>query len=295
VDGDLLYAVSQYGEMVCLQTADGKEMWRKDYVRDFGGAIPGWGYAESVLVDGDQVVMTPGGAEGTIVALDKQSGKLKWRSQGLTDEAHYSTPIIAEIGGVRQYIQLTPKNVVGVAAADGKVLWRAVRKGNVAVIPSPIYHEGCVYVTSSYGNTCNLFKVSDAGGSFSTEQVYANKVMVNHHGGVILVGDCLYGYSEGGKGWTCQDFKTGEAKWQENGKLGKGSLVYADGRFYLREEGGKGTVALIEATPDGYKEHGRFAQPDRSAKNSWPHPVVAGGKLFLRDQDLLLCYDVKAK
>ena len=131
-------------------------------------------------------------------------------------------------------------------------------------------------------------------GKFSAEQVYANKVMANHHGGVIKVGDCVYGYSEG-KGWTCQDFKTGEAKWQEKEKLGKGSIAFADGRFYLRQEGGRGTVALIEASPEGYKEHGRFDQPNRSSKNSWPHPVIAGGKLYLRDQDVLLCYDVKAK
>jgi outer membrane protein assembly factor BamB len=116
--------------------------------------------------------------------------------------------------------------------------------------------------------------------------------MVNHHGGVIEVGDYLYGYSDG-KGWTCQDFKTGEVKWQEKDKLGKGSLVYADGHLYLREESKSGTVALIEATPDGYEEHGRLAQPQRTDKNSWAHPVIAGGKLYLRDQDLLLCYDVK--
>jgi hypothetical protein len=118
--------------------------------------------------------------------------------------------------------------------------------------------------------------------------------MANHHGGVVRVGDYVYGYSEG-KGWTCQDLKTGEAKWQEREKLGKGSLVCADGRLYLRQEDRKGTVALIEPTPDGYKEHGRFDQPDRSSKNSWPHPVVVGGRLYLRDQDILLCYNVKAK
>jgi outer membrane protein assembly factor BamB len=108
------------------------------------------------------------------------------------------------------------------------------------------------------------------------------------------VGEYIYGYSDG-KGWTCQDFKSGDAKWQEKEKLGKGSLVYADGHFYLRSEEKKGTVALIEASPDGYKEHGRFDQPNRTGKQSWSHPVIADGKLYLRDQDLLLCYDVKGK
>jgi outer membrane protein assembly factor BamB len=161
------------------------------------------------------------------------------------------------------------------------------------VVPTPIYADGFVYVTSGYGVGCNLFKINSRDGKFSVDQVYANKVMVNHHGGVIKVGDYVYGFSDS-KGWTCQDFKTGDAKWQQRDKLGKGSLVYADGRFYLRSESGRGTVALIEASPQGYREHGRFDQPDRSSENSWPHPVVAGGKLYLRDQDVLLCYNVSA-
>lgn len=202
--------------------------------------------------------------------------------------------IAAEIGGVRQYVQLTDASVVGVAAADGKLLWRARRRGETAVIPTPVVQDDLVYVTSGYGVGCNLFKIATAGGKFSAEQVYANKVTVNQHGGVVLVGDHIYGHSDS-KGWTCQNFKTGQMVWQEKGKLGKGSVVYADGHLYLRQEDGKGTVALIEATPTGYKETGRFDQSERSDKNSWAHPVVAGGKLYIRDQDVLLCYDVRAK
>jgi outer membrane protein assembly factor BamB len=173
------------------------------------------------------------------------------------------------------------------------MLWRAPRRGQTAVIPSPIYRDGFVYATSGYGVGCNLFKLENSGGKFTATEVFQNKVMVNQHGGVILVGDCFYGYSDG-KGWTCQDFKTGEAVWQEKGQMGKGAIAYADGHFYLREEG-KGSLALIEASSAGYKEHGRFEQPERSSQNAWPHPVIAGGKLYVRDQDLLLCYDVKAK
>jgi outer membrane protein assembly factor BamB len=294
VDGNLVFALGQWGDMICLEAATGKELWRKDLVKDFNGTLPQWGYAESPLVDGDKVVVTPGGAKGTIVALDKKTGAVIWQSKELTDPAHYSSIVPVEYGGVRQYVQLTPASVAGVAATDGKLLWRASRRGNVAVIPTPIFDGGLVYVTSSYGAGCNLFKVTAADGKFTTEQVYANKVMANHHGGVIKVDGYVYGYSEG-KGWTCQDFKTGEARWQEKEKLGKGSLAYADGCFYLRQEGGPGTVALIQASPEGYKELGRFGQPSRSGKNSWPHPVIAGGKLYLRDQDVLLCYDIKAK
>lgn len=184
--------------------------------------------------------------------------------------------------------------MAGLAATDGRLLWRAPRKGVTAVVPTPIYHDGYVYVASGYGVGCNLFKITAADGKFSAKEVYANKVMTNHHGGVVLIGSHLYGFADG-KGWTCQDFLTGKAVWQEKGKLGKGSLVYADGMLYLREEAKRGTVALIEATPEGYREKGRFDQPDRSEMNSWPHPVVIAGRLYLRDQDMLLCYDLRTK
>jgi outer membrane protein assembly factor BamB len=295
VDGDLIFAVSQWGELVCFDAANkGKELWRKDYVQDFGGVRPSWGYSESPLVDGDQVVVTPGGSGGAVVALNKKTGEVIWRSKEFTDPPHYSTITVSQIGGVRQYVQLTPQSVAGIAPADGKLLWRAPRKGQTAVIPSPVCRDGFVYVTSGYGIGCNLFEVTAADGKFSAKEVYANKVMDNKIGGVILVGDYVYGHADS-KGWTCQDFKTGESKWQVKDKLGKGSIAYADSRFYLRADEGSGAVVLIEASPDGFKECGRFNQPDRSNKNSWPPPVIANGKLYLRDQGILLCYDIKAK
>jgi outer membrane protein assembly factor BamB len=293
VDGGLVFALGQYGEVICVNAADGKEVWRKHLTTDFGGPLMEWGFSESPLVDGDKVMFTPGGPKGTVVALNKTTGDLIWQSKDWTDNAHYSSIIVAEIDGVRQYVQLTDKSVAGVAPKDGKVLWKAARKGATAVIPTPIYADGYVYVSSGYGIGCNLFKVAK-GSDFTATQVYANKVMANQHGGVVKFGEHLYGHSDD-KGWTCQNFKSGEALWQEKGKLGKGSLVYADGHFYCREEAEKGVVALLAATPSGYVEKGRFTPPDRSGKKSWPHPVVAGGKLYLRDQDVLLCYDVQAK
>jgi len=291
VDGELLYAVGQWGDIVCLESATGKERWRKSFTKDFGGAAPNWGYAESPLVDGGQVVVTPGGSQGTLAALRKDTGAVLWRSKGFTDAAQYSSMIVAEIGGVRQYIQLTGSSVAGVSAADGRLLWQAKRRGEVAVIPTPIYHDGFVYVTSGYGAGCNLFQISGDAGRFSAREVYANKVVVNHHGGAVLVGDAVYSYSDG-KGWTSQEFKTGRANWQVKDKLGKGSLTCAGNRLYLRQEDRPGTVALIEVSIAGYREHGRFNPPDRSEMQSWTHPVVANGKLYLRDQDVLLCYSV---
>lgn len=295
VDGDLIFAVDQWGELVCLQREDGKEKWRKSYTADLGGSRPEWGFAESPVVDGNAVLVTPGGDKGAIAALDKKTGAVLWQSSEFTDPAHYSTIVVAKIAGEKQYVQLTERSVAGVSPKDGKVLWKAARKGATAVIPTPIVHDDHVYVTSGYGVGCNLFKITKSGDAFAAEQVYANKVMVNHHGGVVRVGDNIYGFSEG-KGWTCQDFKTGEAKWQDKESFGKGAITGADDRFILREEKkGSGNVVLIEVSPEGYKERGRFSQPDRSTKEAWPHPVVAHGKLFLRDQDLLLCYDLKGK
>jgi outer membrane protein assembly factor BamB len=290
-DGNV-YMLGQFGDLVCYEAESGKEVWRKHLVKDFSGKGGGWGYTESVIVDGDNVICTPGGPNGTMAALDKKTGAEVWRTKDWTDGADYVSAIITSIGGVKQYVQLTQRSVAGVAP-DGKVLWRAARKGSTAVIPTPVVKDDMVYVTSGYGIGCNLFKVTKAGSEFKAEEVYANKEMVNHHGGVILLGDHVYGHSDS-QGWTCQELKTGTTLWKSS-KLGKGSIAYADGRFYLRFEEAKGNIALIEATPTGYKEMGRFPQPDRSTKNSWPHPVVVGGKLYLRDQQVLLCYDVKAK
>jgi outer membrane protein assembly factor BamB len=291
VDGELVYALGQFGDLVCVEAATGKERWRKNLGSDFRGAVPEWGYAESPLVDGEKVICTPGGADGAIIALNKSTGAEVWRTKEFKDNAAYASLIMAEIAGQRQYIQLTDASVVGVASADGKVLWRASRPGRVAVIDTPIFYDNCVYVTSEYGVGCNLFRISANAGQLKAEQVYANKVMVSHHGGVVRAGEYLYGYSAG-KGWVCQEFKTGKSVWAEKDKLGKGSILAADGHLYLRGED-RGTMVLLEASPKGYKQAGQFEQPDRSELNAWPHPVIANGKLYLRDQNVVLCYNVK--
>ncbi len=293
VDGKLVYALGQFGDLVCVETATGREVWRKHLMKDFGGQYAGWNYTESPLVDGDRVIVTPGGSRGAIVALNKLTGATLWQSKAFTDQAAYASIIPVEMGGRRQYVQLTEASVAGVAAENGDLLWRAPRRGATAVIPTPIFWDNQIYVTSGYGIGCNLFKISKAGAGFSAEQVYANKEMVNHHGGVVLLGNYLYGHSDS-RGWICQEFKTGKTVWSNQG-VGKGALTYADGHLYLRSEGGNGAVALVVATPQGYQEKGRFDQPDRSNQNSWAHPVIANGKLYLRDQDVLLCYDVKQK
>lgn len=293
VDGDMVFALSGTGALLAAKTADGKEVWKTN-MRDFGGKTPGWGFCESVLVDDGKVICTPGGGQGTLLALDKATGKKVWQSEGWSDGAQYSSPIVATHNGKRQYIQLTMQNVAGVEAKTGKVLWKSAWPGKTAVIPTPIYKDGHVYIASGYGVGCKLVKLGADG---TAENVWENTNMVNHHGGVILVGDKLYGYSDKG-GWTCQDFKTGDVTWAAK-NLGKGAIHCADGMFYCLDEG-SGTVALIEVSDKGWNEKGRFKltpQTERRSKSGriWTHPVVSDGKLYLRDQELLFCFDVKGK
>ncbi len=291
VAGDRVYALGGQGSLICAQAKDGQIIWQRT-MQELGGTVPFWGYTESVLVDGNQVVCSPGGPQGAIVAFDKATGKTLWQSKELTDNVHYSSLIAAEHNGQHQYIKLTEKSVAGVAAKDGKLLWRSDWPGKVAVIPTPIFKDGFVYVSAGYGAGCKLIKL-EAGGQAT--DVYDNKVMKNHHGGVILVGEHLYGHSDG-PGWVCQNFKTGAEVWAAK-NLGKGAIGYADGMFYCVDEG-NGTVALIDASPQGWQEHGRFKLDPQSTIRShdgriWTHPVIVNGKLYLRDQDLIYCYDVK--
>jgi len=216
VDGNLVFALGQFGDLVCVQAATGQPLWRKSLTADFKGGVPGWGYAESPLLDGNLVVCTPGGHLGAIAALNKTTGALVWQSKDFKDGAHYSSLVVGDIGGVRQYIQLTAESVAGVAAANGQLLWRAPRRGVTAVVSTPVYADNEVFVTSGYGVGHNAFSITAAGGQFRAEQIYSGQEIANHHGGVVLIGQHLYGHSDSG-GWTCMEFKTGKVAWSNNG------------------------------------------------------------------------------
>ena len=287
-----IYALGARGNLLCVLAKNGKLVWKKSLVDDLGGKVPGWGYTESVLVDQEKVICTPGGKDGTIAALDADSGRTIWRTKNFTDGAQYSSPISIMHQGKKQYVQLVMKNIVGIDPGNGSVLWKSTWPGKVAVIPTPIFSNGHVYVTSGYGVGCKLVKL---GNNYPTN-VYENKVMKNHHGGVIKVGEHLYGYSDG-VGWVCQDFKTGELIWNEKKALGKGAIAYADNRLYCQGEG-DGRLILIEASPTGWKTHGEFTISPQTKKRNpkgriWTHPVICDGKLYLRDQEYILCYDIK--
>jgi outer membrane protein assembly factor BamB len=294
VDGTHVYAMGGTGHLICVQAEDGKKLWTVE-MSELGGGKPNWGYCESVLVDGPRVVCTPGGSKGAIAALNKETGEVLWRSTELTNGAQYASIIPAVIHDQAQYVQLFQNELAAVSPEDGKLLWKTSWPGKTAVIPTPIVSADHVFVTSGYGVGCMLVKI-DADNKL--EEVYFNKNMKNHHGGVLLLGEHLYGHSDG-VGWTCLDFKTGEIVWNERGALGKGCVTSADGMLYCVDEG-NGEVALVEASPNGWNEQGRFKLTPQTTQRSpsgriWTHPVVSNGKLYLRDQDLLFCYDVKAE
>jgi outer membrane protein assembly factor BamB len=301
IDGDLAYALGMGGDLVCLKVADGTIVWRKSLTRDFGGAAPTWSYRESPLIDGDKLIVTPGGREATLVALNKKTGEVIWKARvPAGDAAAYSSAIAIDAGGQRQYVQFLRGGVVGIAAADGKFLWRYDAPANRSgiAITTPLYHDGEVFAASAYGAGGGLVKLSKKDdGTVKSEEVYFTRNMQNHHGGVILLDGYLYGANGGNEGGflVCLDFKTGKVMWNQRDNRGvkKGSVALADGRIYYRQE--DGTMILFEPSPKEYLERGRFEQPDRSRSPDWTHPVVANGKLYLRDQDVLFCYDVKAK
>ena len=289
LDGDRGYALSENGELACLRLQDGTKIWRRNILQDFGGRNPHWLLSESPLIDGNRVIVTPGGPNACIVALDKLSGKQIWASQDLSDGAGYSSCIIGEVQGVRAIMTLTDRAGVGVRASDGKLMWRYDKVANrTANVTTPIFHDNSVFYTSAYGTGCALLGLAAQDGAVKAEEIYFSRDMQNHHGGVILHNGYLYGFSS--SILTCMEFKTGRVAWKDR-SVGKGSLTYADGNLYLLSE--NNVAGLAEATPDAYREKGRFPIPDQGLP-SWAHPVVCGRRLYLRNQSMLTCYDVKA-
>jgi len=345
VDGERLYVEGLAGNVACLQVKDGKIVWQISMTEQFGGRAPMWSYRESPLIDGDKVIVTPGGSDAMLVALNKLTGETIWKSklpetasspassgprpQATPDRgpgrrpggfgggrggfgggrggfggggggAAYASVIAIDFEGQRQYIQLLSNTLAGFAASDGKFLWRYDKPANRMGIncSTAVYHEGMVFASSAYGAGGGLVKLSKDGQGVKAEEIYATTDMQNHDGGMILLDGYLYGATGGNEGGAlaCLDFKTGKVMWdqrQSAGRRAKGSLALADGRLYYRME--DGTVLLIEPSPKQYIERGRFTQPDRTKLPAWAHPVIANGKLYIRDQETLFCYNIKAK
>jgi outer membrane protein assembly factor BamB len=290
VDGERLYVLTESGDLACLGAKDGSAIWQRNILKDFGGRNIPWLISESPLVDGNAVIVTPGGRNAGIVSLDKMTGKTIWVSKELSDEAGYASPVVADVQGVRTVMTLTAAAAVGDRASDGKLMWtyRPVANGT-ANIATPIFFDNKVFYTSAYGKGGALLALTAQNGSIDAKEIYFTREMQNHHGGVLLVKGYLYGFHNAIL--TCLEFATGKMMWRDR-SVGKGSLTYADGNLYIQSE--DNMVGLAEASPAGYKEKGRFRIADQGLP-SWAHPVVSGGRLYIRNQGTLAAYDVRAR
>jgi outer membrane protein assembly factor BamB len=288
VDGDRLYVLTENGDLACLKT-DGSPVWQMNILKEFGGSQLQWMISESPLIDGPHVVVSPGGQGAGIVKLDKMTGKTVWTSKELSDTAGYSSITVADVQGVRTYMTFTAQAGVGIRASDGKLMFRyAKAANNVANIATPVYFDNKVFFSSAYGAGGGLLALSAKNGEVAATEVYHTANMRNHHGGMILLDGYLYGFSD--LILTCLEFSTGNVMWRDR-SVGKGSVTYADGHLYIQGE--NSMVGLAEASSTGYREKGRFSIPEKG-QLSWAHPVISDGRLYVRNQDTLLVYDIKA-
>jgi outer membrane protein assembly factor BamB len=286
IEGDRVYAFGASGDLSVLDAATGKVHWTQNVLKQHGGTNIRWGLSESPLVLSDRILINAG---GTIVALKKTDGSVIWKTDG--DDAGYSSAVLQKIGNVTQAVFFTSSRAVGVDVNSGRQLWSYGQvANNVANIATPIVRGNRVFLSSDYGTGSALLELTASGNDVRAREVYFTRAMKNHHATSVLVGDHLYGFDSAIL--TALKFDTGEVAWQ-NRSVGKGSLVFADERLYLFSEGG--VVGLAEASPSGYREHGRFELKSTGRLPTWSHPVVSGGRLFLRDQDNLYAYDVRGK
>jgi outer membrane protein assembly factor BamB len=300
VDGERVYGISPQGKLSCLKVADGAIIWQKDFAGDFGGKMmSGWGYSESPTIDVDKVICTPGGKDAVMVALNKLTGDVLWKCQAPTNSgAGYASIVKAEVGGVSQYITVlgSELGLIGVDASTGKFLWnykKAVR--GTAHIPTALVKGAYVFTSAGYGAGAALLKVvADEKGGAKVEEQYFLKgnQLQNHHGGMVMLGDYIYGGHGHNDGQPfCLEWKTGKFAWSPERGPGNGSaaVLYADGRLYFRYESGE--MALFEATPKSMNLISTFRP--QIGGNGWPHPVIYHGRLYLRGNDQILCYDIK--
>jgi outer membrane protein assembly factor BamB len=285
VDGNRVYALGGNGDLSVFDAATGKVIWTKNILREFGGRQITWGISESPLIVGNKLLVNPGGPGASIVALNKSDGAVIWKSQ--SDRAGYSSAIPVEVNGGTQVVFFTDQRAVGLDLKDGRLLWEYGRAANdTANAATPVARGNRVFISSDYGTGGGVVEIKPDN---TAQEIWFNRDMRNHHSSSVLIGDYLYGFS--GPILTAMKFDTGEIAWRDRG-VGKGSLVYADGRLYTFSE--NGVMGLVEATPTGYVEKGRF-RIQQGNLPTWTHPVVAGGRLYIRDQDTIYAYDVRQK
>jgi len=304
VAGGMVYALSDDGEVLCCSAADGKKIWSRSFKEDFGDpSKPGWQFSESPLVDDGKLILTPGHPDHFMVALNAKTGAAVWTLKTkLEGNGHdgtgYTGAVVSNGGGVKQYVTMVGKGAIGVSAKDGKLLWHYDKVANgTAVIPTPLVWDDYVFVSSGYQTGAALLKLVKSGAGVKAEEQYflEHKTFQNHHGGMVRIGDYIYAGTGHNNGFpVCIEWKTGKVVWNKERGPGRESaaVIAADGNLYFRYQ--DGMMALIGATPKGYEEHGAFKLPFVDGP-SWPHPAIDGGKLYLRSQDVLMCFDLKGK
>jgi len=288
VEGDRLYVLGGSGDLTCLDLA-GTKIWSINLIQKFGGRNPYWGYSESPLIVGDRILVNAGGPRASIVAINKADGATLWQNH--SDEAGYSSPMLMRTGSLNQVIFFTGSRSLAVDPRDGRLLWSYNKAANgTANIATPIVRGTRVFLSSDYGTGAALLEIRAAGNLASASEIYFTRDMRNHHASSVLIEDHLYGFSS--SILTALKFDTGAMAWRDR-SVGKGSLAFADGRLYLYSE--DGVVGLAEASPAGYREHGRFSLAQQSGLPTWSHPIISGGLLVVRDQDNVYAYDVRTR
>ncbi len=314
IDGKLLFALGGQGDLLCVDVASKQEVWRKNLIRDFGGVMmTEWGYSESPTVDGDLLIVTPGGAKGTLLALNKTTGAKVWQSEGLTHSAPYTSVVIADIHKAKQYVQmsyLAGKGVFvnGFEPKTGKVLWthQAFEGDSYNVATTPIVENNSVYYSTGNGLGSGRIEIgADHKVEPSKYTGKAVKAMKNGHGGVVKLGDQLWGHSENSM-WVCQDWTTGKSLLADRAQLPatSGAITAAQGMLYLVTDSGE--VALVKADVGNGKNLDVVSQfklpfasnfpkmrPTSQASKVWAHPVVSNGCLFVRDSEFVMCFKIK--
>jgi len=293
IDGDRLYHENADGDLVCLEAKTGKRLWHVNILREFRGRNISWALAESVLVDGDRVICTPGGEEIGLAALDKMTGKTVWTCRGTDDKPGYCSPILVEHEGLRQIVTMMATSIVGVHAESGQLLWQVRHETPFDEnITMPLYHDGHVFIVSRTTGS-RLLRLEVKGEACSAREVWASQALDVQHEAALLLDGHVYGTAMTVRNgpWVCLDFATGVRRWSDPG-IGRASLTWADGHIYAVNFGG--TVALVDPSPAGFRAVSRFQLPKGGKGPVWAHPVVCGGRLYLRHDETLFCYDVSA-
>jgi len=291
-DGEMVYAMGAHGDFVALDARSGEIRWRKDVRADLGGRFMGsWGFASSPLLDGDRIVIQVGGDDGVLIAFDRDGNTL-WRTTNLPDAAAYTSVVPVTIEGVRQYLLLSNNYLVGINPTDGSILWGANFPGRSAVASDPVLSGDVIMASAAYNIGAYFYRISKEGETFRAFDFHGDdQPLQSQHGGIVAVGDYFYLLTHASL-MVCVEAATGRVVWSDRSIGSRGSLTYVDGMLILRSERGDGTIALIEATPEGYRERGRFDQPYRSNMSSWTYPVVVNNRLYIRDQNVLLVFDL---